>query len=131
MKLLTISILVLTMMIVGSCKKDGCTDKTANNFDEKAKNDDGTCTYDMGTITFWISTGSNGTVAIDVDNVNQGTVTEFYGVNPPADCENADGCVTATLKTGYHTYTATGSAFGSWSGSFTLVKDECMFEFVD
>jgi hypothetical protein len=29
-----------------SCKKEGCTDSLANNFDDKADTDDGTCTYD-------------------------------------------------------------------------------------
>lgn len=28
-----------------SCKKEGCTDATATNYDEKAKKDDGSCTY--------------------------------------------------------------------------------------
>ena len=31
-----------------SCKKKGCTDETATNFDEKAKKDDGTCEYPAG-----------------------------------------------------------------------------------
>jgi hypothetical protein len=41
------------MMIAGalaftaiSCKKEGCTDPLANNYNEEAKKDNGTCTYD-------------------------------------------------------------------------------------
>lgn len=34
----------LTMTAV-SCKKEGCTDATATNYDEKAKKDDGSCQY--------------------------------------------------------------------------------------
>jgi hypothetical protein len=30
---------------LNSCKKEGCTDSTANNYSSKAKSDDGTCTY--------------------------------------------------------------------------------------
>ena len=30
-----------------SCKKEGCTDATANNYSEEAKKDDGSCTYDV------------------------------------------------------------------------------------
>ncbi|MFT5821791.1 MAG: hypothetical protein ACI8ZM_003047 [Crocinitomix sp.] len=40
-------LLILGAATLFSCKKDGCTDETANNYNEKAKNDDGTCTYDM------------------------------------------------------------------------------------
>lgn len=41
MMLLTASIAVGTV----SCKKEGCTDSTAINYNEKAKKDDGTCLY--------------------------------------------------------------------------------------
>ncbi|MBU0763312.1 MAG: hypothetical protein KJ607_00590 [Bacteroidetes bacterium] len=36
------------LLIVSSgCKKEGCTDPLATNYDEKAKKDDGSCTYDV------------------------------------------------------------------------------------
>jgi len=31
-----------------SCKKEGCTDETATNYNEEAKKDDGSCTYEDG-----------------------------------------------------------------------------------
>lgn len=40
--LLTASIALTTV----SCKKEGCTDETALNYDEKAKKDDGSCTFE-------------------------------------------------------------------------------------
>ncbi len=33
------------MTLTQSCKKEGCTDAVAENYDEKAKEDDGTCEY--------------------------------------------------------------------------------------
>jgi hypothetical protein len=40
---LTISILCFAMLSVVSCKKEGCMDEMAPNYDEKAKKDDGSC----------------------------------------------------------------------------------------
>jgi hypothetical protein len=44
---LKLSVLMLSALTLGavSCKKEGCTDTTATNYDDKAKNDDGSCTY--------------------------------------------------------------------------------------
>ncbi|MDC3252744.1 hypothetical protein OAU25_00680 [Crocinitomicaceae bacterium] len=43
--------IVALVLVVGvsltSCKREGCTDPLANNYNEKAKNDDGNCTYDI------------------------------------------------------------------------------------
>ena len=36
---------LLLLIGVSSCKKEGCTDATANNYNSEAKKDDGSCTY--------------------------------------------------------------------------------------
>src|SRR5688572_33266861 len=49
MKKSTIGIIILAGALVAvtpSCNRKGCTDPTANNYEEKAKKDDGSCTYD-------------------------------------------------------------------------------------
>jgi len=51
MKIINLSkIGILTLAVgtitLGSCKKKGCTDPLANNYNEKAKKDDGSCTFD-------------------------------------------------------------------------------------
>lgn len=38
-------------LLFSSCNREGCTDETANNYDEKAKEDDGSCEYDDETIS--------------------------------------------------------------------------------
>ena len=46
MKKLLLLLLVLPF-VISSCSKKGCTDVFANNFEEKAKTDDGSCEYDL------------------------------------------------------------------------------------
>ncbi len=41
-----LAILLIGGVSITSCKREGCTDSTANNYDESAKKDDGSCTYD-------------------------------------------------------------------------------------
>lgn len=63
------SILFLAFLLIGfgSCRKKGCTDSAATNYDAKAKKDDGTCTYPTGNnidgynVTFQFSHNYNGT----------------------------------------------------------------------
>jgi hypothetical protein len=45
MKKLTVLTLASCLLFVISCKKKGCTDPVATNYNEKAKVDDGTCEY--------------------------------------------------------------------------------------
>ena len=42
---ITLSLVVLMSISVFSCKKEGCTDSTATNYNSKAKKDNGTCLY--------------------------------------------------------------------------------------
>jgi hypothetical protein len=94
-----------------SCKKKGCTDATATNFNSKAKKDDGSCLYKpMITITgaadTTVSVGSTYTdlgatatnkdgssVAVTVDNQVVTTTTGVNYVNYSAT--NANGTSTA------------------------------------
>ena len=43
--------LLFIMLISFSCSRNGCTDPTANNYDKKAKKDNGTCEYDSQSST--------------------------------------------------------------------------------
>lgn len=48
-KLMMFTAVVAVGTLATSCKKEGCTDETATNYDEKAKKDDGSCTYAAAT----------------------------------------------------------------------------------
>lgn len=48
-----LSIFVITGM--SSCRKKGCTDSAATNYDQNAKKDDGSCTYDNTPATYQVS----------------------------------------------------------------------------
>ncbi len=68
---------LFTTMI--SCKKKGCTDPNAANYNSKAKKDDGSCTYDPASTytvpTTYTFTNSNGESTVDysgqTDRINQ------------------------------------------------------------
>lgn len=41
---------ITCFFILASCKKEGCTDPLATNYDENAKKDDGSCMYEHDSI---------------------------------------------------------------------------------
>lgn len=45
MKIKLLCALAVLAVLNSGCKKEGCTDENATNFDEKAKNDDGSCVF--------------------------------------------------------------------------------------
>lgn len=84
---ITFLFLITSSLVISSCKKDGCTDPTADNYNSSANNDDGSCIYNnsgnLTTVTSDITapTTWSGTVnvcgSIDVEaalTINEGTV---------------------------------------------------------
>src|SRR5688572_4667468 len=74
--------LALGSVILTGCKKEGCTDPTALNYNEEAKKDDGTCTYFQLDVpaTYAFTDGTNNTVSYSgqTDRLNQQTEMTTY-----------------------------------------------------
>lgn len=88
-----IALTIVGATLVSSCKKKGCTDHHATNYDAKAKKDDGSCTYPAAEeetdfrIMFHHKSGSqalalNTTYVDDFGNDYQFTRTQMYICNP-------------------------------------------------
>ena len=97
------ALLVLSMVsIISSCKKKGCTDSDAYNFNSSAKKSDGTCRFE-GSFIFWMADSTaqkmqnDGiqtlTVYLDGDVIGQLNTSQSFVVAP--DC-GTTGAVSIT-----------------------------------
>jgi hypothetical protein len=96
---------ILLVLTTISCKKKGCTDEDATNYDVDAKKYDGSCTY-TGDISFWFNEdrsmdllGSSVTImTVYIDDVSHGTIDPaVWAVGP--ECAGAN-TFTTTIDMG-------------------------------
>ncbi len=121
---LTISVLVTSMM---SCKKKGCTDPAAMNYNSKAKKDDGSCTYNQTqayTIpTTYSFTNSNGESTVNysgqTDRINQLIAMVTY-----ADLGTSQTISAQVLNDMFANTNGNGNGNFSFTSSRNL-KDKC------
>lgn len=130
--------LFFCLAFFNSCKKEGCTDIYATNYDSAAKTNDGSCQYE-GTVQFWynqstsqnlIDDGST-SLTISVDgNVIGSYATSVYFSGEPS-CGQASIVRTVknlgSSKTKAATYRVIDD-FGDeiWAGNFTFdAANEC------
>ena len=95
-------IIIASLMLVSlsvSCKKKGCTNEYCDTYNEKAKKDDGSCECNEGAASFYV-TKNDGQVDIFIDDVKQGTITEFFEGDAPT-C-GQDGTLKIELSPGVY-----------------------------
>lgn len=137
--------LILIITIVGSitffatgCKKQGCTDPTATNYNADADEDDCSCEY-QGRLVFWFNDAvSTNLIAAGVTNltvfvggVEVGTIDPADSfINSPA-C-GQDGALTVTQNLGtekaktmlYEIKSQAGTLY--WSGDINFKSNTCV-----
>lgn len=128
----------LTLATFTSCKKEGCNDPNANNYDSKAKKDDGTCTYPVINVG---TTGNSGdiqgaggtasrTFTFTSNNATVGWDMSISATSGSFQLvlKDASGVIVVdkTLTAGSGPQSASGTSSsgtaGTWTGTITLTK---------
>lgn len=115
----------MTLTYTG-CKTEGCTDPTATNYDDKADDDDGSCTYERdaligsysvsGTIACGVTSG--GTVSGQSLNITESTastskiVIQFSGISLTCTVAGTSFTIDNQTVDGYD-YTGNGNVNGN------------------
>jgi hypothetical protein len=111
--------ILFTFVTLSSCKREGCTDSIAENFESKAKKDDGSCIYPRDkflgsfSVNETCSSGTDSyTITITASSANKTNIIigNMYGVN---------AAVTATVSGSTISFNDTQNGI-NYSGSGTL-----------
>ena len=130
---LLIAIVSLSSASFMSCKRQGCTDVNANNYDSKAKKNDNTCTYPAINTS---STGKSGDISGSGGTASK--TFNFSNSNPTAGWDmsinsssgsfqlvlkDASGAVVVdkTLTGGSGPQSASGTSTSGTSGTWTCI----------
>ncbi len=129
--------LLLCLVLMSSCKKEGCTDPDADNFCSDCKSDDNSCTY-SGRNTFWYDAETSQALVADeatalkfyVDGVLIGsTAAEVFWLVAPNCDTNGSITVSKSLgnnKSGSFSYSVTDdTGYEYWLGTFTIKANTC------
>lgn len=131
------STLILIGFVFTGCRKSGCTDPDAVNYDSVAKKEDHSCEYE-GDVIFWygqntssglIGDGASSLIFKIDEEIIGSTATNIYWTGIP-DC-SADGSISASKSLGnvktraanYSVEDQTG--FEYWSGTINFTANTC------
>ena len=134
---LSITLFLGIGLLFTSCKKEGCTDADAQNYNSEAKKDDGTCTFEAKHVVWYGETAANALVAdgatsltyyVDGQIVGSGAANLYWTSAP--DC-GQDGSITisrdlGSVKTQSYTYSVVDqTGWEYWSGIFNFNANTC------
>lgn len=85
MKLNQLLIVGLGVLMIMACRREGCTDQSADNYDKKAKNDDGSCVYGNGNPNN--PNNPNQTLPINLTGSEDSDITIKYVGNSPSQVQ--------------------------------------------
>jgi len=134
---LVLMALPITLLLMSSCKKEGCTDPDSKTYNADAKKDDGSCQYEGNSVLWYNETTSNylqddGAITLTyyVDGVVVGSsATSVYWTGSP-DC-GQNGSITITkdlgdVKSKSYTYSVIDqTGYEYWAGSLNFMANTC------
>lgn len=127
MKLSGITLSLLLVITLISCKKEGCTDPLATNYNEKAKKDDGSCIFSTDPAyvvpTTYVFTDGSGASTVNYS----GQITRMTMLDSLSSYMSKGGTGTVLSATQLkNMYSNTGSPFGvaALDGSGKQLKDK-------
>ncbi|GAA0876086.1 hypothetical protein GCM10009118_24960 [Wandonia haliotis] len=136
-KLITLGLLLAGTTALTGCKKEGCIDANAVNYDSEAKKDDNSCKYE-GRVVFWHGqetaqnlsfTGTTSLLYYVNDELVGSSAASTYWTGAPS-C-GTDGTVTDTKdlgiakNKGYSYRVDNQSGFTIWSGTVNYTANNC------
>ena len=154
----TIQLVICGILAISSvgCRKEGCTDPEAYNYNEDAKKNDGTCKYVLGctdplsesynpqaskddgscsyrgSVIFWYSDTASDIYVVDMaTNVRAESTTALS--QEPTDCEDSRGAI-LNLPTGTHeiaVYYWLGEYYRGYAMNVTITPNGCNKIFVN
>lgn len=136
-KLLKYSTLTAFTFILAStisCKKKGCTDSDSLTYDEKAKKDDGSCSYELNLSFYWNEAASSGlindgatSISLYINGELKGSSGTDVYVSGVDECSDGVG-IEATIdlgknKTTTYTYSIKDqTGFEYWTNTSTTTN---------
>lgn len=134
LKLFSFIVLSISLSVYTSCKKEGCDDPAALNYDEKANSNNGTCLYELSTI-FWFGD----TTAVHLNNAGITMMTYYVdsnliGMNYPSSYWSSEPVCgqgvtfrenTKNTSATHTYYVHNQNGVNLWTGTFTSTAGFC------